>query len=167
MRLRPCIPALDFDAIQTWIADSRTHAMWCANLMPYPLDRQGFEETLASLSVKYGDTPFVATTDDGKVFGFFSYCLNLEINSGKLKFVVVSPEYRGRGYGQEMLALAVKYAFEITGAESVRLNVFAENAAALRCYRRAGFVVGQDREEGAFAYRDERRSRCGMVIHRG
>ena len=91
MRLRPYIPAQDFDVLRTWITDPRTHAMWCANLMPYPLERRGFEQTLAAFALKYGDTPFVATADDGKVIGFFSYCLNLELNSGKLKFVVVFP----------------------------------------------------------------------------
>ena len=165
MRLRPYIPAQDFDVLRTWITDPRTHAMWCANLMPFPLERRGFEQTLAAFALKYGDTPFVATANDGKVIGFFSYCLNLELNSGKLKFVVVSPEYRGRGCGREMLALAARYAFEITGADSVRLSVFAENTAALRCYQRAGFVE-QRRDEGAFACQGECWTRCEMVLRK-
>ena len=30
----------DFDAIKTWITDERTHMMWCANLIPYPLEKE-------------------------------------------------------------------------------------------------------------------------------
>ena len=30
----------DFDVIKTWIADERTHMMWCANLIPYPLEKE-------------------------------------------------------------------------------------------------------------------------------
>ena len=30
----------DFDGIKTWITDERTHMMWCANLIPYPLEKE-------------------------------------------------------------------------------------------------------------------------------
>ncbi len=32
----------DFDVIKTWITDERTHMMWCANLIPYPLEKEKF-----------------------------------------------------------------------------------------------------------------------------
>lgn len=165
MRLRPYIHALDFDVIKNWITDPRAHAMWSANQIPFPLEKASFEAALEAVALKSGDAPFVATADDGEAIGFFCYAVSPESREGKLKFVVVSPEYRGRGYGREMLALAVKYAFEFTGADAVQLNVFPENAAALRCYQRAGFAQ-RTLTEGAFAFGDERWGRCSMVIRK-
>ena len=54
-------------------------------------------------------------------------------------FVIVDKAKRGMGYGQEMLRLAALYGFGILKAEKITLGVFAENAAAYRCYRAVGF----------------------------
>ena len=69
------------------------------------------------------------------------------------------------GCGQSMLKLALRYAFEITGAKAVRLNVFKENERARRCYEKVGFFE-KGVEEGAFSYQNERWSRCGMEIRK-
>ena len=42
MRLRPYIPEKDFEAVQNWVNDERVHAMWCANLIQYPLEKNNF-----------------------------------------------------------------------------------------------------------------------------
>lgn len=39
MRLRPYIATKDYHYITQWIDDDRVHALWCANLIPYPLQR--------------------------------------------------------------------------------------------------------------------------------
>ena len=134
MRLRPFILCCDFDEIKNWISDEKTHAMWCANRIKYPIEKENFEEVMLEAAIKSGDIPYVATTDDGKVVGFFCYSVNLSSNEGMLKFVMVTPEQRGKGLGKAMLQLAIEYAFNITKAESVQLNVFSENKMAQKCY---------------------------------
>ena len=52
MRIRPYISDLDFDVIKNWITDERTHAMWCANLIRYLLQKENFDETLEQLAVR-------------------------------------------------------------------------------------------------------------------
>lgn len=42
MRLR-AFQNNDFDEIKTWISDERTHAMWCANLITYPMEEENFK----------------------------------------------------------------------------------------------------------------------------
>ena len=163
MRLRPFIPSTDFDTIRYWITDERTHAMWCANRFSFPLEQGDFLSVLESHAAKKGDAPFVATTDSGKVVGFFCYSLKIAENEGMLKFVMVDPQCRGKGTAQEMLALAVRYAFEITKADSVQLYVFPENTRAVKCYLRAGFIL-RSTDEAAFRFRDEYWGRCNMVI---
>ena len=46
MRLRPFNACSDFGVIKNWILDERTHAMWCANLIPYPITLDGFTQVL-------------------------------------------------------------------------------------------------------------------------
>ena len=165
MRLRPCIPETDFDVIHNWISDPRTHALWCANRFEYPLSAKNFDEVLRDLRIRNGDSPFVALGDDGTVTGFFCYSLRPETNEGLLKFVIVDHRLRGQGIGGEMLRLAVRQIFDTTDAEAVHLNVFAENAAARRCYEKAGFTE-RDVTPAAFRFGDEQWSRCNMILRR-
>ena len=51
----------------------------------------------------------------------------------------ISENYRGKGYGKELLQLAVKYAFEILKVEKITLGVFENNLPAYWCYKAVGF----------------------------
>ena len=163
MRLRPYIDCKDFDEIKNWIREERAHAMWCANLISFPIERDNFTKVMQEAAEKFGDSPFVATSDDGQLLGFFCYSANLETNEGMLKFVMINPEYRGKGYGREMLKLAVKYAFDITGVKTVQLNVYPENTRAKKCYEAVGFTERKT-DLNAFTYKDESWGRCNMII---
>ncbi len=44
MRIRPYIPDKDYEYLSEWIDDERTHALWCANLLPYPMIKQNAEK---------------------------------------------------------------------------------------------------------------------------
>ena len=67
------------------------------------------------------------------------------------------------GYGKDMLNLALQYAFQITGAKAVQLNVFNENTMAKQCYASIGFVE-KNIEKDVFPYKDESWSRYNMII---
>ena len=137
--------------------------MWCANLLSYPMEEENFNKLLAEAEERFGDSPFVATTQDGKVVGFFCFSVNLSTNEGMFKFVIIDATERNKGYGCEMVKLAVKYAFEIAKADAVQLNVFPENPGAKKCYEKVGFKE-RAFAEGAFQYREEAWGRCNMVI---
>ena len=47
---------------------------------------------------------------------------------------------RGRGIGTEAIVLVLRFAFEKLRLHRVSLGVTADNEAALRCYRKVGFV---------------------------
>ncbi len=164
MRIRP-YQNKDFDIISQWITDERSHALWCANLMPYPLEKNSFDALLQEVEERFGDSPFVATTNDGQVVGFFCFSVNLHTNEGMLKFVVIDNTMRNKGYGCEMLKLAIKYAFEIAKADAVHLNVFPENPGAKKCYEKVGFKE-RTLTENAFSFKDESWGRCNMITTR-
>lgn len=163
MRIRPYMDK-DFASIAKWIADERAHALWCANLMPYPLDKQSFNAFLKA-EEEFDNCPFVAVDDAGLVVGFFCFYLDNAQNESLLKFVIVNNTQRNKGYGSGMLRLAVKYAFEIANVDKVHLNVFPENHSARKCYGKAGF-----KETGmtpnVFTYNGETWGRCSMIINK-
>ncbi len=55
-----------------------------------------------------------------------------------LGHLVVDPQQRGRGYGLALTRQLIRQAFAHHRARRVLLVVFPENAAAIRCYQRAG-----------------------------
>ena len=90
---------------------------------------------------------------------------NQDTNTGMLRFVILDPALRGKGFGREMVSLAAQYGFEETGAEAVKLVVFSANEAAKHCYLSAGFTE-QNTTEGAFQFEDETWGRCNMIKER-
>ena len=164
MKLRP-YQSSDYDEIRTWTSDERAHVMWCAGRFPYPMTREGFEDQLAFLTQRSGDRFFTAVGEGGEVIGFFGLMIKPDVRKALLKFVIVSPEYRGKGYGHEMISLAVVIIFEKEDVDSVQLTVFSSNPAAFHCYSAAGFVE-ESRSERDFEYRDECWDRCHMAIQR-
>lgn len=165
MKLRPYINDEDFETIKNWVTEERLHAMWCANLFNYPLDKDNVAEVLSYANERFGDKPFIVTTDEDEIAGFLCFSPDKDNKEVMLKFVVVNPDFRGKGTAQEMLSLVEDYIFENTEAELVQLMVFPENARAKRCYEKAGFVE-RSLTENAFSYKDEFWGRCNMILKR-
>ena len=163
MRLRPYIANRGFKYISEWIDNERIHAFWCASLLPYPITQNSFHDLLKKNAIDWAEGAFVATENNGQAIGFFCYSVNPTDNMGFLKFVIVDKSKRGKGYGKEMLDLALQYAFQITGASAVQLNVSSENALAKQCYENVGFVE-RCVERDVFKFKDELWSRCNMTI---
>ena len=59
-------------------------------------------------------------------------------------WVIVDDTKRGHKYGQNMLRLGLKYAFEIMQADVVTIGVFENNISAYKCYLSAGFHRSKD-----------------------
>ena len=161
MRIRPYLPEWDFPVISKWITDPRTHALWCADLLPYPPEPEAFHKKLHALAVEHGDMPYVAADENGQAIGFFCYAIHPETDTGFFKFVMTDSSRRGQGIGREMMQLAVHYARTVTKAKSVQLCVFSVNEAAKRCYQHAGFRQ-TGCTEAVFRYADEIWDRCHM-----
>ena len=163
MRIRPYIPNKDYEYVSKWIDNERTHAFWCADFLPYPMTSKSFHDLLEKNAMDWTDSAYVATEDNGQAAGFFCYSVNPADNMGFLKFVIVDKTKRGKGQGKEMLNLALQYAFQITGAKTVQLNVFKDNALAKKCYEKVGFI---DRtiDKDVFSFKDELWSRCNMIV---
>lgn len=178
MHLRIYNEQTDFTYIAGWIQDERTHALWCANLLSYPLSKDEFHNYLKEQGLKFysqsrsdpypkekeHDGAYVYVDEHDCPIGFFVFTVNEHDKSGFLRFIMVDNTARGQGYGSQMLRQLLQFAYENTGVAAVRLNVFDVNAAAMKCYRKLGFTV-MDNAPTDFPYQNETWKRC-MMEHR-
>lgn len=166
LRLRPYRES-DAEAIVGWIKNERIFRFWCADRFEsYPI-------TAADLNAQYDASGSVQD-----VYHFTAYDetgavghLNIrfpdvnDIDTVRFGYVIIDDARRGQGIGKEMIALALKYAFDIMKAKRVTIGVFEENKAALNCYLSAGFKdTGTSYE---FTYHDEKWNCKELEITKG
>ena len=71
---------------------------------------------------------------------------NIDLENGNAEFAIVTRKIaHGKGIGHQATILMLKKAFNEIGLQRVYLNVFSNNAAAIKLYERCGF-----RPEGEF-----------------
>lgn len=84
--------------------------------------------------------------------------LQCDADTVTVKFVIIRPDYRARGYGTDTLIETIRYAFEELDAEHVTLQVSPDNGPALICFENAGFQY--------LSYTDTTRQAYSMGIER-
>ena len=113
-----------------------------------------FDPTLAADPIRYYDIPaliqsasaeMVVAERDGHAIG----CGHAQIRIAEpylahheyayLGLIYVQPEERGQGVSLLIVAALEAWA-QSRGLDEIRLEVYAENAAAMRAYEKAGFV---------------------------
>lgn len=142
LRLRP-YKRTDADIIAGWIKDEVTFRKWCAlEYESYPITGEDINRYYDESYEFHDDLyEFTAFDEDGPVGHFTLRLADEKKTVAKLGFVLVDGEKRGRGYGREMLKLAMKYAFELLKAERMTLLVFENNVNAYGLYSSMGFRV--------------------------
>ena len=55
--------------------------------------------------------------------------------------VMVDDSKRGKGYGKQMLRLAIDYGQQELGAKRITLGVFCDILSAVECYKSVGFRI--------------------------
>ena len=138
MTLRP-FTFDDAPIILSWIKDKTAFRKWCADRYPvYPPQPEDMLAQYAAETV----FPYTAIDAGGKVVGHIMLRYPEPSRSViRFGFVIVDDQLRGKGYGKEMLQLAIQKAKLEYGAERITLSVFDNNPSALHCYESVGFKV--------------------------
>lgn len=139
LRLRPYSTS-DADYIVDWVKDETAFRMWSADRYEkYPVsadDINKFYDACDKEGSFWGMTAFDETGVTGHLTMRFT---DEEKTTVRFGFIIVDDSRRGRGYGREMISLAVQYAFYILRAERITLGVFENNIPACCCYKAVGF----------------------------
>ncbi len=81
----------------------------------------------------------IVNNDDGRVIGNCGiYTINWKSRNGVVGFML-HKEYWGKGYGTEVAALLVRYAFEMINLRKLVSFVLEPNAASKRVLEKTGF----------------------------
>ena len=142
MILRP-FTISDAPVILSWIKDKTAFRKWSADRYSvYPPKPEDMQAQYAAENV----FPFTALDDEGKVVGHIMLrYLDPSKTVIRLGFVIVDDQLRGKGYGKQMVQLAIQKAKHEFGAQKVTLGVFDNNPPAFHCYESVGFkVTGTD-----------------------
>lgn len=149
LRLRP-YKSCDAQAITKWLKNEYAFRQWGADRYEkYPItpdDMNAYYGKDRNNENIWGMTAF----HEAGIVGHFTMRFPAEhdLREIRLGFVIVDDEERRKGYGKEMLKLAIRFAFDFAGAEKISLGVFENNEAARRCYASCGFqTVERERTE--------------------
>ena len=141
MQLRP-FHQDDAETILSWCKDKQAFRRWSADrykdfpAQPEEMQKQYEGDNMYPLTAVVGD----------KIVGHILLRHPSEDKTMvRFGFVIVDDELRGKGYGKQMLQLAIRKAKDELGALRIMLGVFDNNPIALHCYASVGFqVTGTD-----------------------
>ena len=139
MTLRP-FNINDAETILSWCKDKHAFRLWSADrYKEFPAQP---EEMLEQYE---GDNMYPLTAVVGEeIIGHILLRFPSEDKSViRFGFVIVDDSKRGKGYGKQMLRLAIDYAQRELGAQKITLGVFCDNLSAVECYKSVGFRIRQ------------------------
>ena len=129
----------DAKYIASWCENETIFHMWCADEYDkYPISAEDINQYYDS---KRKDKIYklIAFDEDGVVGHFTVRPIDSEMNEVRIEFVIINNKRRGKGFGKEMMHLALDYAREKLHAEKATLEVFESNKRAYECYKSVGF----------------------------
>ena len=87
-------------------------------------------------SISREDTIFLVCEDTSVITGYMG--LYISFDEASVTNVAVSPDFRKRGYGEQLVATAKEVAKD-AGVESIFLEVRVSNVPAISLYKKLGF----------------------------
>lgn len=142
----------DLPLLTRWWADPEWGALQQLVVRPQP--QAAVAEMFRSWSANPGGGPgagfSVVATGSGELLGHVTLHGPPQPARIATFAVLIGPDHVGRGHGAEATRLMVRYGFEELGLHKIELRVWSYNQRAIRCYRRAGFVVEGERRAATF-----------------
>ncbi len=142
IRLRPFVIS-DCSRLIAWIGSYEMLVQWAGpKQFSFPLTHDQLRDYLAgSEGVNPLRKVWAVTDGPDQVVGHIELgAIDYDGRTASLCRVLVSQSFRGRGFCLPMVREALRIGFEELALRRIDLRVYAFNAAAISCYRRAGFL---------------------------
>lgn len=163
LRLRPYRKS-DAERIVSWLKDEESFRKWSADRYErYPVTADDINQNYEACEAAGEFYEMTAFDEDGICGHFILRFTDKELLHLRLGFVIVDDEKRGRGYGREMMRLALEYGFRVLKASEISIVVFDNNPAAIRCYEAAGFRKAEYQKD-CLTYQDQKWSAYKLII---
>ncbi|MEP7215881.1 MAG: GNAT family protein [Anaerolineaceae bacterium] len=76
----------------------------------------------------------------------------LENRSASLGIAVGEKDFWNGGYGTDAMRVVCQFGFEMMNLNRIHLDVFPENAVAIRCYEKVGFAIEGRARDATFKH---------------
>jgi RimJ/RimL family protein N-acetyltransferase len=138
----------DLDRYVAWINDREVTVQLA---MRYPVSRASEEEWLrghATKPLSYDHVWFAIDTREGVHIGGINFhVVRPENRNARLGIMIGDKSYWSQGYGTDAMLTFLRFGFDEMNLRRIDLTVDAENARAIRCYEKCGFLLeGRQRE---------------------
>lgn len=130
----------DIDEIANWTISKEAYYKWSAGMFGnYPFEKEKMKDFYNNAN---NDLffPFSFTINNELIGHLIMRYIDYDKKELRFGFVINNINYRGKGYGKEMLKLAIDYAFKNFSFNVLSLVVFEENQVAYNCYKSVGFI---------------------------
>ena len=125
---------VDYESIASWVPDAVAWLRWAGPRVPF-----SFTADLPTLLSVVDGESYCLADKSAIPLGFGQYWV-LTPGSVHLGRIIVSPLARGKGIGRMLCQQLVAKAIQTTGATTVTLRVYRDNAAAVALYTSLGFA---------------------------
>ena len=132
----------DSPIIAKWVRTEEELYKWSSDRYGFfPLKDYSIDENYIPQIAAGRFIPLTGIDEEGKAIGhlIIRYPKQDDDSSVRFGFVIVDPEIRGKGYGRELLTLAIEYVRKNLTAKRIDLGVFVNNPKAQKCYEAVGF----------------------------
>ena len=141
----------DIDKLISWITDKELCFQFAGHQFSYPLTEQQLLSSIEKMNNDIYLKVYSVFSENGdELFGHVELRMDKNNNSGRVGKVIISEEYRNKGYGTQLIKEILKVGFVKYSLHRIDLVVFDFNKSAIRSYKNAGF-----KEEGLL--RDSRK----------
>jgi [ribosomal protein S5]-alanine N-acetyltransferase len=140
IRLRRVDPVKDLDDRYRWMNDPEV--IKYLGMRPARLSRDEIQSYLEQCAKSGAEmVEFAIETKDSRHIGGCTLrSFQHTARSAEIAIAIGEADYRGKGYGTEIIRLMVQIAFDDFNLNRVWLYAYESNAAAVRTYEKAGFV---------------------------
>jgi len=110
---------------------------------PFPVNMENEIQWLTGL---YPQSPrktvyLAVEENNSRQFAGYLSVKNIDLISGTAEFgIILSAEFRGKGYGSQAMRLFFKYLYQEINLRKISLQVLEDNAPAVAAYEKQGFV---------------------------
>lgn len=139
----------DYSLLVSWIPDEEFNLLWGGPLYSWPITLG----QVAAHQAREEVSSFLLSVNGEKV-GFIELFKESEIQYRLCRILIAAETARGKGYGKQLIGLAMEHAKNKLGAQKLSLGVFEKNERAIQCYSSLGFQTSA-REERSWQFQGQ------------
>lgn len=138
--VRPFCPE-DASKVAAWMSTSAADLFMVSSSLAFPVTADTLIKRAKEADPDEHKFYSVFLAGSDTIAGYFEIKnINSQHSIGTGAHIILSPEYRGKGMGKDLVGLIAKVAFLSLGLYRISLSVHTTNQPAIAVYKKSGYV---------------------------